>query len=181
MGLASPWGREEEAHQEELGGGVGGCVSLGTLRGLGALCSCPRACLGRGAPRESWMGGLRGRWGPHQLAFGPGESQGKPAAGGGGAAMSGGRPFREAPGRGGAGCLGCLGALTTLAALLGRGPSGCVSGWVWAGGLRGRGSGGWGGVPPATRSSALLPVPLPPRWAWLPGSSGRVCRVASVL
>lgn len=81
MGLASPWSREEEAHQEELRGGVGGCVSLGTLRGLGTLCSCPRACLGRGAPRESWMGGLWGRWGPHQIAFGPGESQGGAGSG----------------------------------------------------------------------------------------------------
>lgn len=123
---------------------------------------------GAGVLQESWMGGLWGRWGPHQVAFGPGRARAEPAAGGGGAAMSGGRPFREAPGRGGAGCLGCLGACATLAALLGAALQGVCQAGCGLGASRAGGSGGWGG---ASRHAQQCPpsVPLPQDG---PGSQG---------
>lgn len=147
MGLASPWGGEEEAHQEELGGGVGGCISLGTLRGLGALCSCSRACLGRGAPRESWMGGVWGLWGSHQIALRGGGSQGRSKrVGAAGGARAGAGALCQAVGLsgrllGGVGldAWAAWGPSATLAALLGRGSSGHLSGWVWGWGLQEQG------------------------------------------
>lgn len=196
MGLASPWGREEEAHQEELGGGlhqpgdaVGGCISLGTLRGLGALCSCSRACLGQGAPRESWMGGVWGLWGSHQIALRGEGSQGRSkrvGAAGGSQGGSGQRVGAAGGSQGGSGqrvgagalcqAVGLSGRLlggveldawaawgpsATLAALLGRGPSGHLSGWVWGWGLREQGFWRMGGGASACSAVPLL-LALPP-------------------
>ena len=73
------------------------------------------------------------------------------------------------------------GPSATLAALLGRGPSGHLSGWVWGWGLQEQGFWRMGRGASCMHSSAPPSGPAPLRWAWLPGSSGRVCGVISVL